>query len=271
MGIWARAGRAWISIRLPRRRHRLRMELWGTDPLRQTGLPATVRLRRITRRGIALRHRMAGSIRRMTGVPDIALRRHEIDAAYLLVGLAMEQGSIKRAFTYLESGAVLLVTTNDGARDNVMTISWQMVLDFTPRIAIATGPWNNSFQTILKTKECCLCVPAFDMVEQVVQIGMAHGAECDKFERFTLPKEKAKKVRAPLISDCLAALECKLEDYVDNHVLLVFKGVQLWENAGKEERRVIHANGDGTFFADGEFRNLRREMREKLPEGCERF
>lgn len=34
----------------------------------------------------------------------------------------MKKGSIKRAFTYLESGAVLLVTTNDGTRDNVMTI-----------------------------------------------------------------------------------------------------------------------------------------------------
>ncbi|MBO4313888.1 MAG: flavin reductase family protein [Desulfovibrio sp.] len=183
----------------------------------------------------------------------------------------MEQGSIRRAFTYLESGAVLLVTTNDGARDNVMTISWQMVIDFSPRIAIATGAWNESFRTILKTKECCLCVPAFDMVEKVVQVGMAHGSECDKFERFSLAKAKAKKVRAPLIPDCLAALECMLEDYVEEHGLLIFRGVLLWENAGKEERRVIHANGDGTFFADGEFRNLRREMREKLPEGCERL
>jgi hypothetical protein len=35
----------------------------------------------------------------------------------------MKTGNIRRAFTYLESGAVLLVTTNDGMKDNVMTIS----------------------------------------------------------------------------------------------------------------------------------------------------
>ena len=35
----------------------------------------------------------------------------------------MKQGKIQRAFTYLESGSVLLVTTNDGTADNVMTIS----------------------------------------------------------------------------------------------------------------------------------------------------
>ena len=56
----------------------------------------------------------------------------------------LKQGRIQRAFTYLESGAVLLVTTNDGKNDNVMTISWQMVMDFTPRIAISTGAWNES-------------------------------------------------------------------------------------------------------------------------------
>ena len=57
----------------------------------------------------------------------------------------MKTGNIKRAFTYLESGSVMLVTTNDGTKDNVMTISWQMVMDFTPHIAITTGSWNESF------------------------------------------------------------------------------------------------------------------------------
>ncbi|MCR4667285.1 MAG: flavin reductase family protein [Desulfovibrio sp.] len=182
---------------------------------------------------------------------------------------AMKQGNIRRAFSYFESGAVLLVTSSDGKRDNVMTISWQMVLDFSPRIAIATGEWNESFRTILETGECCLCVPSFDMVETVVGVGTMHGSQGDKFGRFELVRSKAMKVRAPLIPDCLAALECRLEDYVEDHGILIFKGLLLWENAGKKDRRVIHANGDGTFFADGEFRDLRREMRDRLPEGLE--
>ena len=76
--------------------------------------------------------------------------------------MALKRGNIRRAFTYLESGAVLLVTTNDGERDNVMTISWQMVMDFTPHIAISTGAWNESFGTLLKRRECCICVPTFN-------------------------------------------------------------------------------------------------------------
>ena len=183
----------------------------------------------------------------------------------------MKKGDIRRAFTYLESGAVLLVTTNDGKKDNIMTISWQMVMDFVPHIAISTGGWNESFETILKTKECCICIPTFDMIEKVVGIGTVHGSECDKFKRFSLRRAKAAKIKAPLITDCIAAIECKLEDYIEPHGILVFRGIQLWENRGKDERRVFHANGDGTFFADGEFRNLREEMQQWVPEGSERL
>ena len=183
----------------------------------------------------------------------------------------MIQGNIKKAFTYLESGPVILVTTNDGEKDNVMTISWQMVMDFTPHIAISTGGWNQSFRTILEKKECCICVPTFDMIEKVVQIGVIHGSECDKFDHFHLNRTKASKVNAPLITDCLAGIECRLEDYVEEHGLLILKGIQLWENPEKQESRVFHANGDGTFFADGEFKNLREEMRCWVPKGSERF
>ena len=184
---------------------------------------------------------------------------------------SVKKGDIKRAFTYLESGAVLFVTTGNGKKDNVMTISWQMVLDFTPRIAICTGSWNESFETILRTKQCCLCVPAVDMRDKVVGIGTVHASECDKFKHFRLKKESPAKIKAPIIANCLAAIECKLIDYVEEHGILILDGVQLWENPRKKERRMIHANGDGTFFADGEFYNFRKEMLSRLPKGAERF
>jgi len=183
----------------------------------------------------------------------------------------MRKGKLERAFTYLESGSVLLVTTHDRRKDNVMTISWQMVLDFTPRFAICTGSWNESFEAILRTKQCTLCVPTVDMIEKVIGIGIAHASECDKFKHFHLKKQAPSRIKAPLVADCLAAVECELVDYVKKHDILVLKGVQLWENPLKKERRVIHANGDGTFFADGEFYNLREKMRNRLPEGAERL
>ncbi len=61
---------------------------------------------------------------------------------------------LAKAFTLIEPGPVVLVTTRDGGRNNVMTISWTIVLDFTPRFAITTGAWNHSFRALQRTREC---------------------------------------------------------------------------------------------------------------------
>ncbi len=40
----------------------------------------------------------------------------------------MEQLEQSKIFTLMESGPVVLVTTHDGKKDNIMTISWTMVI-----------------------------------------------------------------------------------------------------------------------------------------------
>jgi len=44
-----------------------------------------------------------------------------------------------KAFTLMESGPVVLITTNDGKKSNIMTISWTMFMDFSPMLTITTG------------------------------------------------------------------------------------------------------------------------------------
>ncbi len=60
----------------------------------------------------------------------------------------MSQLKLSKAFTLMELGPVVLVTTHDGKKDNIMTISWTMVMDFTPVFAITTGEWNHSFAAL---------------------------------------------------------------------------------------------------------------------------
>ncbi len=45
---------------------------------------------------------------------------------------------LAKAFMLLEPGPVILVTTADRGKRNVMTISWHMVMDFTPRFALSS-------------------------------------------------------------------------------------------------------------------------------------
>jgi flavin reductase (DIM6/NTAB) family NADH-FMN oxidoreductase RutF len=76
----------------------------------------------------------------------------------------MKRMRIGKAFTLMEPGPVVLVTTNDGERNNIMTISWTMVLDFTPSFAITTGPWNHSYGALRKSRECVIAIPSQSMI-----------------------------------------------------------------------------------------------------------
>jgi len=179
----------------------------------------------------------------------------------------MEKMPIGRAFTLIEPGPVVLVTTNADGKNNIMTLSWTMVMDFAPVFAVTTGPWNFSFSALQRTRECVIALPTVDLIDTVVGVGTCSGRDTDKFETFGLTPEKAEHVGAPLIGECLANIECIVVDIVEKHNIVVLEGVAAWIDAARKERRTLHAVGDGTFIADGEKIDRRRMMRSKLPDG----
>jgi len=179
----------------------------------------------------------------------------------------MRQLKLNRAFTLIEPGPVVLVTTHDGRKNNVMTISWTMVVDFTPVFAITTGEWNHSFAALRRHRECVIAVPTVDLLDEVVGIGTCSGAATDKFARFRLTPVRGKVVKAPLIKECLANIECRVIDIVKKHDIVVLEGVAAHVDAAREDRRTIHAVGDGTFIVDGRRLNRRKMMTSKIPQG----
>ncbi len=179
----------------------------------------------------------------------------------------MNKLKIDKAFTLMESGPVVLVTTYDGKKNNVMTISWTMVLDFKPTFAITTGEWNYSFAALRKTKECVISIPTVDMLNKVVGIGICSGADTEKFEKFKLTPVKGREVKAPLIKECLANIECKVVDIVKKHNIIVLDAVAAYLDPSRKEKRTVHAVGDGTFIVDGRRLNRKKLMASKLPKG----
>ncbi len=179
----------------------------------------------------------------------------------------MRELKLSRAFTLIEPGPVVLVTTRDGDKQNVMTISWTMVLDFTPAFAITTGAWNHSYAALRKTRECVLAIPTVDLLDRVVGIGTCSGADTDKFARFKLTAVPGKVVEAPLIAECLANIECKVADFVRKHDIVVLRAVAAHVDPARRERRTLHAVGDGTFVVDGRRLDRRKMMASKLPAG----
>jgi flavin reductase (DIM6/NTAB) family NADH-FMN oxidoreductase RutF len=179
----------------------------------------------------------------------------------------MKQLPLHKAFTLLENGPVILVSTADGDRRNIMTLSWTMVLDFTPRFAFMTGPWNHSYKALIKTKECVIAIPTVALSKTVVSIGACSGAEVDKFEKFKLTPLEGNAVRAPLIKECYANIECKVVEYIKKYGIFVLDAVEAWIDSTRGDKRLFHAVGDGRFIADGEKFSHRNIMRAKLPEG----
>jgi flavin reductase (DIM6/NTAB) family NADH-FMN oxidoreductase RutF len=179
----------------------------------------------------------------------------------------MKKLRLSKAFTLLESGPVVFVTTNDGRKNNVMTISWTMVVDFTPVFAITTGPWNYSYAALRKSRECVIAVPAVDLINRVVGVGTCSGVDTDKFEKFGLTPMEGRHVRAPLIRECLANIECRVIDIVRKHNIVVLEGVAAYIDGSRKEKRTIHAVGDGTFIVDGATIDRKKMMRSKIPAG----
>lgn len=179
----------------------------------------------------------------------------------------MESLPMSRVFTLIEPGPVVLVTTNDGQKDNVMTISWTMVLDFTAKFAMTTGPWNYSYTALQESRECVIAIPTVDLIDTVVGVGSCSGADTDKFTKFQLTRLKAQHVRAPILKECLANIECRVVDIVTLYNIVVLEGVAAYVDRAREEKKTLHAVGDGTFRVDGRKIDRKKMMQAKLPSG----
>ena len=76
-----------------------------------------------------------------------------------------------------------------------------------------------------------------------------------------------KLVKAPLIKECLANIECKVVDRIEKHNIVVLEAVAAYVDPARKETRTVHAVGDGTFIVDGRRLDRRKMMASKLPAG----
>lgn len=118
----------------------------------------------------------------------------------------MKNLPLARVYQLLEPGPVVLLTTAAKGRSNVMTMSWHMMVEFTPPlVACVVSPADHSFRALRATKECVIAVPAVALAPKVVGIGNCSGRNVDKFERFGLTPVPARMVAPPLVAECFNA------------------------------------------------------------------
>jgi len=167
---------------------------------------------------------------------------------------------LERAFTFVESGPVLLVSTCHKRQRNLMTVSCHASMGFEPTLGLSLGPWNHSYTALRETGECVVAVPPANLLAKVVDIGNCSGSRVDKFRKFGLTAQKAAQVKAPLVADCLKNLECRVVEYLEDRDFFILEGLKAWHNPAAPDQRTFHAVGDGTFIIDGETIDLKRRM-----------
>jgi flavin reductase (DIM6/NTAB) family NADH-FMN oxidoreductase RutF len=175
----------------------------------------------------------------------------------------MKELPLSEVYRLIEPGPVIMVTTCDGKKQDIMTMSWHMMVDFNPPLlSFVMSSANLSQSYLRKTGECVIAIPGADLMDIAIEIGNCSGRDLDKFKKFPITAARASLVKAPLVKECLANLECRVvnDSLADDYELFVLEVVKAWTSPDRKEQRIFHANGNGTFAIKGEVRDLSAKM-----------
>ncbi len=148
---------------------------------------------------------------------------------------------------YLDQVFLLTSAQKDGTKPHVIPQLWTMPVSFKPqRIAISVAKSRYSHHLIETTKEFVLNIPSNEMAPKVWSCApSANGG--DKFARAKLTIMKAKKVSAPLIKECLGAIECKVLEQIDAADHSIFVAEVVATHNFKGGKVLVNASGDHDF------------------------
>jgi flavin reductase (DIM6/NTAB) family NADH-FMN oxidoreductase RutF len=150
---------------------------------------------------------------------------------------------------------VLVTCTDKTGRANIITLAWSMPTSADPpMVAISITPKRLSHRMIQETEEFIVNVPTMQIVRETLFCGRISGTECDKFKEAPLTPLPAKKVRSPIIKECVAHLECKLANTIPtgDHTLFIGEVLTAYANEGifsktfniSKIKPIYHMGGD---------------------------
>lgn len=161
---------------------------------------------------------------------------------------------LSKVYGLLEPGPVVLISTAQKGRANVMTLSWHTMIDFEPPIVgIVMDERNFSFKALTATKQCVINIPTVELAAKVVGCGNTSGRRVNKFATFGLTPLPARQVAAPLIEECYANLECRVVDVrlAKRYNLFILEVLKAWIDSTRRRPRTLHHLGRGRFMVAG--------------------
>lgn len=105
----------------------------------------------------------------------------------------------------------LITCISSQEKPNIIAVSFCMpVSKEPPLIACAIGQKCFSSELIEDTKEFVVNVPTVALKQQVYYCGYNSGRSVDKFKKTGLTPKSARRVKPPIIDECIAHMECEL-------------------------------------------------------------
>ncbi|MCD6368313.1 MAG: flavin reductase family protein [Thermoproteales archaeon] len=118
---------------------------------------------------------------------------------------------------------------------NFMAASWVTpVSEEPPRVVVAVGVDSFTNELIKKYREFTVNIYPIERIDDVYFLGSTSGWEINKVEKLGLKVGEGEKVKAPVLLDSLAFLECKLVLEVESGDTTIFIGEVVNVKASKE-------------------------------------
>ncbi len=138
---------------------------------------------------------------------------------------------------------------------NAITLAWSMPASIRPpKVVISIAPRRYSHELIEETKEFVVNIPTMGIVEETLFCGRRSGRRYDKFKETRLTILPAKTVKPPIIKECVAHLECVMEEQitVGDHTLFIGRVLAAYADKGvfdekfdvKKVNLIYHMGGD---------------------------
>jgi flavin reductase (DIM6/NTAB) family NADH-FMN oxidoreductase RutF len=163
---------------------------------------------------------------------------------------------VSSAYKLLHPMHVVLVScVGKTGRPNIITLAWAMPTSLKPPlVALSISPRRHSHGLIEETKEFVINIPTMDLLDKTDFCGTKSGRKHDKFKETGLTPLPAKKVKPPLIKECIGHLECKVHSQFTSgdHTIFIGEIVEAHVDEGtytdsynlQEAQMIFHLGGD---------------------------
>lgn len=161
---------------------------------------------------------------------------------------------------------VVMVSASDKeGRDDIITVAWAgTVCTNPPMVSVSIRPERYSYHMIRETGEFVINLTTEKLAFATDYCGVRSGRDVDKFKETGLTREKADKVRAPMIGESPVNIECrvrKVKELGSHHMFIAEVVAVHADEAYMDEKKRFDLNrAKPIVYSHGEYLGTGRKL-----------